>query len=57
MYINGGIQLVFRTNQELYLGAIGLLVLSSVFYYLLVGYIYNQNSDQVYHGLKIMNLV
>ena len=25
-------------------------------YYLQVGYIYSQNSDQVYRGLKIMNL-
>jgi photosystem I P700 chlorophyll a apoprotein A2 len=42
----------FRTNQELYLGSIGLLLLSS--YYSLAGYIYNQNSVQAYLGL--MNL-
>ena len=46
----------FRTNQELYRGSIGLLFFH-VYYYLQVGYIYNQNSDQVYLGLKIMNHV
>jgi photosystem I P700 chlorophyll a apoprotein A2 len=46
----------FRTNQELYQVQLVYYYYHQL-YYLLVGYIYNQNSVQVYLGLKIMNHV
>ena len=55
-YINGGTQLdLEQTKNFMQVQLVYYYYL--VYYYLLAGYIYNQNSDQVYLGLKIMNHV
>jgi hypothetical protein len=56
VYINGGIQLDLEQIKN-YIKVQLVYYYYHQLYYLLVGYIYNQNSVQVYHGLKIMNLV
>jgi hypothetical protein len=56
VYINGGIQLVLEQIKN-YMQVLLVYYYYHQFYYLLVGYIYNQNSVQVYLGLKIMNHV
>lgn len=45
-----------RTNEDLYTGALFLLFLSALSL-IGVGYTYNQNGNQEFHGSKMLNLV